>query len=284
MSLNLNTHAGTISRLRFAVKPELSHMAGVLLDSLRGQVHCLGVRGCRGRGLTAWLVLLLLGLVGAACGPTAIVGPTDTATATATAKPVRTPTPTSTPTPGTAVNLYAARRAQFIVDWSYETLVDLDRQAGPNRAYNDGVLTCELVLQGSLPGNIPAVLMKRSSWTGSGAEAVVAAAVLSVCPEAGARYLTQFDQEVAAARLGIQAESGINPPEVATGETAKLVCDYLTKRGSSLHLWDLLQSNGTPGNAPMKVVARNVVATHCLFFNNYLGPWWYNNAPGPPTG
>jgi hypothetical protein len=234
------------------------------------------VGGGRGRGLTAWLVLFLFGLVGGACGSTIPPGPTVTASPTAT------PTPTSTA--GTALNLYAARRAQFIVDWTYETLVDLDLQAGPDRAFTDGVLTCELVLQGSLPGNIPAALVKRSSWTGSGAEAVVAAAVRGLCPEAGARYLTQFDKEVAAAQSGIQAESGISPPTIATGETAKLVCDYLMKRGSSLHLWDLLQSNGTPGNAPMKVVVRNVVGTHCLFFNNYLGPWWYNDLPGPPTG
>jgi len=224
-------------------------------------------------------------IVVAGCGGTAGPLPTPSFSFSPIVIPSPSVPPTATPTviAQSGSTVYLPKRAAFIATWRYETLVQLDLQAGEARAYADGVSTCDLIrIYHSLPGNIPPALQKQSSWTGSGAEAVVSAALRALCPELGARFLSQFDKDVALAQSAIQKDSGIFPPEIATGQTAKLVCDFLSQHPDVHGLWDLMVSEGTPGNAPIKIVVREVASAHCLFIQDRLGGFWYDNSPGPP--
>ena len=228
-------------------------------------------------------LFLILGfaIVVGGCGGTAGPPPSPTFSL----PPILLPSPSSPPTVVAQpdVNRYVARRAEFSAMWRYETVVATDLQGGEGRAFTDGALTCELIrLRGTLPGNIPPTLQKQSSWTESGAEAVVSAALRTLCPDSGARFLSTFDKEVSIAQELIRNESGIYPPEIPTGKTAKLVCDYLSKHPNVHGLWELMVSEGTPGNAPIKVVVRKVTAAHCIIYNDWLGFFWYDDWPGPP--
>ena len=118
----------------------------------------------------------------------------------------------------------------------YETGEETDRQLGrqiePNgqyRAYSYGLVACSLSAKNDPPDIIAKTISKQAGFTGSGAQAIVAAAVRVLCPSQNFGYLTHFDRQVQAARNRVHAKFGVMPEEIATGRTAKAACSFMER-------------------------------------------------------
>jgi hypothetical protein len=160
--------------------------------------------------------------------------------------------------PLVSTNAYAS----LVATYRYEALTARDQSRGDADVRLAGAVTCMRRTRNEPLDDIVAAVRLDFGFDGTGAEAVVAAALRTVCPAYDFGYRTWFDRNVAAGQELIRQHWGRLPDEVATGNAAKLVCGFLTTHSAD-GLSALLQSEGTPSGAPLKLTVRSVVAAHC---------------------
>jgi len=165
---------------------------------------------------------------------------------------------------------------RFFAVYNYEAQTRLDAEYRASAIWSYGQSVCRNRAKGLGPASVAYNLNRNTGLDGAGAEATVAAALRVMCPRYNTGYRTYFDRNVSEARESISNEWGRYPPEVSTGETAKLVCGFLSRRKDATGLTALLHSEGTPGGAPIKLTVRAVVGAVCPAQDSKLGPYWYD--------
>jgi hypothetical protein len=172
--------------------------------------------------------------------------------------------------------LAATTWQRFFVEYRYEAQTRLDYTYSRDAIWSYGQAVCRNRTRGYGPANMAYNLNLNTGLDGAGAEATVAAALRVICPRYNTGYRTYFDRNVSQARELIHNGWGRYPPEVPTGETAKLVCGFLSRRSDATGLTSLMHSEGTPGGAPIKLTVRSVVSAACPGQDSKLGPYWYD--------
>ena len=200
-----------------------------------------------------------------------------TTSSTVTTSPPTTQPPANDDSRGGQIDLSQPAADRFTAIWRYETVVQSDLNQGAQHAYDAGRQACEAIIDRTALTSTVEDVKTRFGFTGSGAQAVVAAALRTLCPNYNTGYRTHFDRAVADAQDRITREWGSRPTEMSTGEAVKLICGHLNSRQTAEGLTDLLHSEGTPkdasGNsAPIKLTVRAAVAAYC--FNFDLPPYW----------
>lgn len=168
----------------------------------------------------------------------------------------------------------------------YEMNSDGDLRRGfETEAYPDGAFVCgQLAIGTSIP-IIEDTLSGAKGWSGTGAAAIIKAAVNALCPRYNQGYTTYFDRSVSSASnaLGTALPWSNNavPPFYEVGYFMKAACEYLQKVGSAqgleVHLHTFRQG-GANGNTMAATFIQRIPddqllrrATHHAVFSGCLG-------------
>lgn len=198
--------------------------------------------------------------------------------------------------PGGAVYDASQEAADNYRAWlDYELDSEADRQRDFDRdAYPDGVMVCAQFALRAEPSETEARL-KTKGWSGTGAAAVVKAALEALCAQFNTGYQTRFDRDVAAAGavLGtVMTWPGGPPAFYELGYFMKSACGFLRATGSAAGLEAFLHShrpggaNATgraaafvqrvPDDALLRRATNHVVLAGCAGDHRLLGYYWTN--------
>lgn len=138
-------------------------------------------------------------------------------------------------TPGPAIFDASQQAADNFKLWiEYESSPALDpAKQFEQHTYPDGVSVSARTMVGAQPSAIQTGLQGKG-WSGTGAAAVIKAALQALCPDRNPGYRTAFDRSVASAQYVLRAElpwTGPEPGEYQVGWFAKLSCAHLRQRG-----------------------------------------------------
>jgi hypothetical protein len=153
--------------------------------------------------------------------------------------------------------------ARFLATYRYEATDARDRARPTADIQLAGWDACMTVRGGDDPDIVAQRIAARSGFTLGGGQAAVAAALRALCSDLNRSYRTAFDRDVARAQDLIREKWGRIPDEIKTGETGKLVCDYLENNATADGLSAFVTSNGTPDGAPLKLTVRAVAGALC---------------------
>lgn len=159
--------------------------------------------------------------------------------------------------------------------------------------YPEGVLVCASLATGTTEKELEARLSGTKGWTGSGAAAIIKAAVTALCPQLNRGYQTHFDKNVESAKLALAAElpwTAGPPPTHEIGFFLKTACGYLQDADSADGLEQHLHSyrrgglnhNGQAApfvqrianDAMLRRATHHVVFAGCPGYHQLLNAHW----------
>jgi hypothetical protein len=180
--------------------------------------------------------------------------------------------------------------------WAYEVQTMQDWQRGAGDVYADGVVVCSELALDKQYDAVTDHLVRDKGYTGSGASAVYAAALRSLCPHRNQGlsytdriegYLTYFDRQVALAYAGFMGQvrftSGSPPTVYDIGWVTKATCTHLTQHGSADGLLEVVTeaapyfANTTPYPRLTEVAVTEAAGYYCLILADRLGAAWYSD-------
>src|SRR5262249_3925619 len=126
------------------------------------------------------------------------------------------------------IDMSRKAKDRFIATWHYEVVTsqytathsDLD-------AWDDGVWVCgRRIASRAAPAALVRTRASNDGYTICGGQAVVAAGLRDLCPRYNPHFVTNWDRAVLQVQTRL-SRAGFPAPEIATGQSVRLVCDFL---------------------------------------------------------